>query len=422
MGIATQENEKEPVAARALSRAYLVLIACLTAASMLGTAALTILPTLAPAVAATYQVPPVWIGYQFSLVAFFMALALLFMGNASRRWGAVRVIQCGIALIAVALLLALVPGLTALAIASVCMGLGYGVIMPANSHLMMRFTPRQKLNLVFSIQQTGIPLGAILAASAAPIVAVASSWQMAVAMLAMLTFVLVGVLTLQRRTWDDDRDGAVSLFNNPFAGVAAVISSRRLRNLSVAGFCFSGGQFCLGTYTVVALVEQLDYGLVQAGLILSLAQVTGVACRLYCGWIADRTGDSIAVLTWLAVGMTVSGFASLWLMSGSELIFVAALFAAHGAATIGWPGIYLAEVGRLSPPRQVSMYTSGTLLFTNAGKMLAPLAFAAVQASTGSYSVAFCLLGVLGAIGLGALLSARGSDIVTRDVAPARER
>jgi MFS family permease len=397
--------------APAMSRAYLMLVACLTAASMLGTAGLTILPTLAPAVAQSYRIPAVWIGYQFSLVAFFMALALLFLGSASRRWGPVRVIQSGIGLIAAALLLALVPSLVALVVASAFMGIGYGVIMPAISHLMMRFTPRDKLNLIYSVQQTGIPLGSILAASGAPAIAVATTWQASVGLLALLVGSLATALALQRRRWDDDADPSAAVFQRPFAGIGIICASARLRNLSASGFCFSGAQFCLGTYTVVALVEQLGYGLVAAGMILSLAQLAGLLCRLYCGWLADRTGDSIAVLTWLTVGMTLSGLASLGLAPGWPLLLVCALFAAHGAATIGWPGTYLAEVGRLSPPGLVSVCTSGTLLFTNAGKMLAPLGFALVQAQTGSYSIAFGLIGLLGAIALSALLLARRSAI-----------
>jgi len=390
-----------------MSSAYWMLIACLTAGSLLGTAALSILPSLAPAVAATYGIPAVWIGYQFSLVAFFLSAALLFLGKASRRWGPVRVIQCGIALNALALLLTLVPSLPALALASACMGIGYGIIMPANSHLMMRFTPPGQLSLVFSIQQTGIPLGAILAASGGPIVAVLLTWQWAVAILAALACVLVIVLGVLRTRWDDDREPSAALFRNPFAGVGIVVASTRLRNLSASGFCFSGAQFCLGTYTVVALVEELGYGLVQAGLILSLAQLNGVVCRVYCGWLADKTGDSIGVLAWLAVGMVVAGFASLWLDGDWPVALVCVLFAAHGAASIGWPGTFLAEVGRLSPPGEVSSATSGALLITNIGKTLAPLAFAAVQASTGSYSMAFGLIGLLGLVGFLALARAR---------------
>lgn len=388
-------------------RAFVFLIASLTMASMLGTAALTVLPALAPAVARSYAIPAVWIGYQFSLVSAFMAVSLLFLGNASRRWGPGRVIQAGIALIGGALVLMLIPHVLGLLFASVLMGIGYGVIMPANSHLMMRFTPRAQLNLVFSIQQTGIPLGAILAASGAPIIAVAYGWQAAVACLIVLVAALLIALQRQRRHWDDDRDPAAVLFRNPFAGVAMVLSNPRLRNLSIAGFCFSGGQFCVATYTVVALVEQLGYGLVLAGMMLSLSQVAGIACRLYCGWLADRSGDSISVLLWLAIVMTVFGSASLMLAGSWPFLLVCLLFMGLGAATVGWPGTYLAEVGRLCPPGQVSSGTSGSLLFTNAGKTLAPLAFALVQAHTGSYSIAFGLIGLLGTIGVMALLAAR---------------
>jgi MFS family permease len=390
-----------------MSSAHWVLVACLTAGSMLGTAAISILPSLAPAVAASYGIPALWIGYQFSLVAFFLSAALLFLGKASRRWGPVRVIQCGIALNALALLLTLVPSLPVLALASACMGIGYGVIMPANSHLIMRFTPPRKLSLVFSIQQTGIPLGAILAASGGPMIAVALTWQWAVAMLAALACLLVIALGFLRTRWDDDRDPSALLFRNPFAGLGIVLASTRLRSLSGSGFCFSGAQFCLGTYTVVALVDDLGYGLVQAGLMLSLAQLTGVVCRVSCGWVADKTGDSLGVLAWLTVGMAGAGFASLWLDGDWPVVLVGVLFAAHGAACIGWPGTFLAEVGRLSPPGEVSSATSGALLITNIGKTIAPLGFAAIQASTGSYSTAFGLIGVLGLAGFLALARAR---------------
>ena len=45
------DPQASAVARAPIPRSYILLIACLTAASMLGTAALTILPTLAPAVA-----------------------------------------------------------------------------------------------------------------------------------------------------------------------------------------------------------------------------------------------------------------------------------------------------------------------------------------------------------------------------------
>jgi predicted MFS family arabinose efflux permease len=389
------------------TRAFARLIAALTASSMLGTSAISILPTLAPEVARTYGIPAVWVGYQFSLTSAFMVVSLLFLGSASRRWGAGRVIQAGMALVGVALALVLIPHVAALIAASVVMGLGYGLIMPANSHLMMRFTQRARLNMVFSIQQTGIPLGAILAATIAPMIAVAWGWRWAIGALAAAVFVLVAGIAPQRRAWDDDRNPQARLPRNPFAGTAIVLANARLRNLSVSGFCFSGAQFCVATFTVVALVEQLGYGLVQAGLMLSLAQLSGIVSRLYGGWLADRLGDSITVLVWLASALTLFGFASLWLEPAWPVTLVCLLFAGYGAATVGWPGAYLAEVARLCPPGQVSTGTSGSLLFTNAGKTVTPLAFAAIQAQTQSYSTAYGIMGVLGVIGLAALLRAK---------------
>ena len=389
------------------TRSFVRLIAALTASSMLGTCAISILPTLAPEVARTYGIPAVWVGYQFSLTSACMVVSLLFLGTASRRWGAGRVIQAGMSLVGLALSLILIPHVAALIAAAVVMGLGYGLIMPANSHLMMRFTARANLNMVFSIQQTGIPLGAILAAAVAPLIAVAAGWRWAVGGTALIVFVLVALIELDRASWDDDRDRHAQLPRNPFAGAAIVFASARLRNLSVAGFCFSGGQFCVATFTVVALVEQLGYGLVQAGLMLSLSQLSGIACRLLGGWMADRLHDSIAVLAWLALSLAIFGFASLWLDADWPLALVCLLFAGYGAATVGWPGAYLAEVARLCPPGQVSTGTSGSLLFTNAGKTLAPLVFAVIQAQTQSYSAAYGIMGVLGVVALFALLCAR---------------
>ena len=68
------------------------------------------------------------------------------------------------------------------------------------------------------------------------------------------------------------------------------------------------------------------------------------------------------------------------------------VFIGLGATSIGWPGLYLAEVARLSPAGQVSTLTAGSLVFTNSGKIAGPLVFANVFAWSGSYSFAFATL------------------------------
>ena len=48
------------------------------------------------------------------------------------------------------------------------MGFGYGMTNPSGAELLMRITPKRRRNIVYSIKQTGIPLGGMLAGAIAP--------------------------------------------------------------------------------------------------------------------------------------------------------------------------------------------------------------------------------------------------------------
>src|SRR5690606_11403067 len=67
----------------------------------------------------------------------------------------------------------------AMAIGAVMVGMGYGPITPASSHLLVKSTPAHRMSLVFSIKQTGVPLGGVLAGVIVPSLAAAASWQWA---------------------------------------------------------------------------------------------------------------------------------------------------------------------------------------------------------------------------------------------------
>ena len=48
-------------------------------------------------------------------------------------------------------------------VGAILLGAGYGPVTPASSHILARSTPPQRLSLVFSLKQTGVPLGGALA-------------------------------------------------------------------------------------------------------------------------------------------------------------------------------------------------------------------------------------------------------------------
>src|SRR5690606_19076975 len=98
-------------------------------------------------------------------------LGALFGGTYAARYGAIRVSQVALGLCAAGLLIFTVGSAWILLPAAIVLGLAYGPATPASSQILARLTPARLLNVVFSIKQTGVPLGGIIAGSiVAPLV------------------------------------------------------------------------------------------------------------------------------------------------------------------------------------------------------------------------------------------------------------
>src|SRR3546814_20951510 len=96
-----------------------------------------------------------------------MASSLL-AGGFVRRFGAIRASQIGLLLCAAGVAISVLPSPISMAIGAVLIGRGYGPITPASSHLLARSTPAHRLSFVFSVKQTGVTLGGVLAGLIVP--------------------------------------------------------------------------------------------------------------------------------------------------------------------------------------------------------------------------------------------------------------
>ena len=162
--------------------------------------------------------------------------------------------------------------------------------------------------------------------------------------------------------------------------------------MAFAGAGIVASQVCMQNYTVAMFVEQFRMPLVQAGWILTVAQVGGVCGRLFWGWYADRRRDALLVLAWLSATLVFATVAIGTLVYGWPPALVYALFFVLGATASGWNGAFLGEVARAAPPGQVSPATGGALFFVNVSSIAAPIAFATVFSLSQSYSASFALL------------------------------
>lgn len=371
------------------------LVGALLTGHIMASMALLVLPALAPEVAREYSIDASLIGYFISLVCAGQLVTLTWFGNITRRYGGCRINQAGHACVAAGMTLTMIPAPVFIAAGAVVVGFGYGLIGPSFSHLLMRFAPPKRRNFIFSLQQTGVPMGGIAAALLCPAIALAFGWRWAV----LLSVILLGFVMLLmqhgRARWDDDRDAAVrALSPNPLANVMLVWRTAPLRRIAIAGGAFCWAQFCVGAYTVVACVKVFDLSLIAAGGILTVVQISSGVGRVLVGWAADALRDTTRVLAWNAMLMIVICIVSVWMAPGWPLAAIYVLFALHGMTSGAWAGAALAEAGRTAPPGAATAALSGALVYFNTGKMIGPIVFANVYLFTQSYGWAFASLAI----------------------------
>ena len=388
-----------------------VTVVALTTLAQIGTVmGIAVFPVIAPKLAAEMGVEPSLIGFQMSLIYGAATLSSPFLTWMVTRHGACRAIQAGLLLSVFALALALLSGLAALVVASILLGAAMSVMTPAAAHILFRFSPPKHRNLLFSIKQTCVPAGWMIMALVAPPVTLLFGWQWAVGLTMVFALAMIVALQPVRALWDDDRGqqrGGVR--QQAREGMVLLWRIPQLRWLSAASLFMSGVQLCLSSFAVTMLVQEANYGLVAAGVMLSVAQGAGVTGRIAWGWIADRFGNCLTLLIAMSAAMVVCCGAMTLITPAWSPALTALLFLAFGASAIGWNGLFLAEVARLSPPGKVSIATSGAMVWNFAGILIGPALFALLYRINGSYAQTYGLLTLFAVAGFAFLLMTAAS-------------
>jgi len=355
--------------------------------------ALLTLPAMAPKVAEAMATSPALVGIYIALAYVGAMVASLVSGAAVARYGPIRVSQLGLVACAAGLVLCAVPNFWCMGAGALLVGLGYGPITPASSHLLSRTTPAHRMSLVFSVKQTGVPLGAGLAGAIVPSLQLVAGWQAALLAVAAANVLCAIVSQPLRAKFDADRDRTRRMApGNVLHPVQMVLSHAGLRMLAGCSFLFSIAQLSLTTYVVTFLTQSLAYGLVAAGALLTVSQVGAVLGRVAWGYASDRWFGARRMLAMLAALMALSTLATAALQHSAPNLVVAGVLFVFGACAVGWNGVYLAEVARQAPAGLAGLATGGTLAITFLGVVLGPPLFGGVSSLFGSYRAGFAAL------------------------------
>jgi len=367
------------------------LTATLVVQAMVSLAAVTV-PIFALTAAGDIGISATSVGFYVGLIYIASMLSSLWSGNFIIRYGALRVSQASLLLCGIGLSLAAVASIPVLVLSALILGLGYGPVTPASSHILSRNTPANLMSFVFSLKQTGVPLGGAMAGAMVPALVLSLSWKSAAVIVGILCGLTALLVAPIRSGIDSDRqpDRRIS-FQGVTGPLKLVLTHQPLLRLSLISFFYAGMQLCLITYLVIYLTKNIGMALIAAGLTLSAAQISGTIGRVIWGIIADRFLRPSLVLGSIGVLMSLGAAATACFSPDWPYPVIWMIIIAFGASAIGWNGVYLAEAARLAPGGQVGAATGGCLFFTFLGVVAGPPVFAAVATLTDSYSLGYLL-------------------------------
>jgi fucose permease len=248
---------------------------------------------------------------------------------------------------------------------------------------------------IFSLKQTGVPIGGALAGAAIPILIVGFGWKEAALFAAGACFLLAVAVQPYRGKVDlaphSPRPAAPVHLLEP---LKLVMSHPRLRELALASFSYSGMQMCMGSFLVVFLTEHVGLTVSSAGAALSIAMIAGTIGRIAWGVFADNWMAPRTVLGVLGALMAASAFVMASVTPSWPYALLLVVSFVFGASAIGWNGVYLSEVVRNAPQGTAGSATGASLAMTYAGVVFLPTIFWLIVHLSGSYPAAFIAVGL----------------------------
>ena len=315
-------------------------------------------------------------------------------GGLVARLGAVTMTQICLLFCAVGIALVASGNLALAALGGLVVGIGYGPMTPASSHLLAPVTDDRNRPFVFSLKQTSVPIGGVLAGLAIPALVGAGGWRGAALAVALLNLALAAALLPMRHAMDRAGGGPRPPRTGLRAAADVLRRNRRLRQLGIMSFAYSAVQLCLGAYLVSYLYEDIHLSFVTAGFVLAVAQGMGIAGRLVWGYVGAGLLPARTVLAGLGIVTAAASLATAAMADSWSMIAVLAVAAIYGGTAIAWNGLFLAEIVRVTERDQSASATGAALFLTFGGMVVGPAAFGILAGAFG-YGAAFAAIAVV---------------------------
>ena len=360
-----------------------------------------VMPFLADRLAEEFGISRAWLGVYLSLQNIAAICAAMGCGALIVKLGALRVSQWCLIFMGASLFVTATGLLWLYPLGAILLGAA-SVSTPASSHILARFCPPNLAPLVFSIKQTGVPVGSLIAGFLIPaLLGLSLSIGLidrrieldafgTAFVVGLIVYAMALLLEPLRGHFDSDRKPDTSF---DFAGVVRtmrhVVSTPELRDLSMVAFSLGGLQAVWAGFFILFLIDGLNYGELEAGTAFATASLTAIFARILWGWIGSTLVSPRLILAALCAFAAAAGVLTALYQPGWTGIAVVLVAILYNITSLSWHGVLLAETARLAPPGLVGGITGGVLAFTSVAMMIYPAVYGGVLALTGSYGAGF---------------------------------
>ena len=342
------------------------------------------LPILADRVADEFGISRAWLGLYLSIQNLTAIVAAMSCGGFIIRFGAMRVSQVCLILMGGSLFVIASGFVWLYPIGAILLGAG-AVSTPASSHILARFCPRHLAPVIFSVKQTGVPVGSLILGTSVHLGAFGTAF-----VTGLIVYSVAVALQPFRSYFDNDRKPDEKLTVSGVSDTLKLVASTpKLRDLSFGAFAFGGLQSIFSGFFILYLIDGLAFSEKDAGVLFAIASFSAVAARILWGWIGSTILPARVVLGLIgafgALAAIMTGFyESSW--SHGAILSVAVLYNVTG---LSWHGLLLSEIAALAPEGRVGGVTGTVLSFTSVAMMTYPAIYGGILAATDSYSLGF---------------------------------
>ena len=283
-------------------------------------------------------------------------------------------------------------------IAAILMGIAYGPLNPSSSVVLYQLAPLRQRNVVFSLKQSGVPLGGAVAGLTLPVAANWLDYPGTIVLSAMVVAaILIGFWQHSHRI-----DTRIQTSGARSGRGREAMFHVGCQLLAAASFCYSFIQLVFSAFLGLIAYRFFGFTPVAAGVVLAVFHVSGIIGRPLWGLIADRLRRWWTVLPVIGIVTALLSVALVPLirLDNPDPLLLYGLAAALGLCASGWNGVYVAELSDAVPSSALGSVTGKGLSITFAGVVIGPITFGFIL-ETFNATVALLGLTVIGVVGAG---------------------